>query len=100
MHNPVIEEIVKLSRELVEAQREFSTHQLAHTQILCVLLNVIDRDALLRLKKIVEAQSSSGELQGRAAEACRLAAEIVSLATESDTPPDPIRLFRLIQGGK
>lgn len=100
MQNEVNEEMFRLARELFETQKEFSIHQMAHTQILCALLNVIDRNALQRLKKIVEVQASSGELQGRAAEACRLASEIVSLATGGDATPDPRKIFQLIQGGK
>ncbi len=100
MQNEMNEEMVQLARELFETQKESSIHQLAHTQILCALLNVIDHNALQRLKKIIEIQASSGVLQGRAAEACRLAGEIFSLATEGDAPPDPRKIFRLIQGGK
>ncbi len=93
-------EVAQIARDLIETQKELAIHQLAHTQILCALLNVIDHNALQRLKKILEFQSSSGELQGRAAESCRLAVEIVSLATKEDWPPDLKTVLRLIQGGK
>jgi hypothetical protein len=100
MQNEIDKEMVLLARELVDTQKEFSIRQMAHAQILCALLNVIDHNSLQRLKKILEIQASSGEFQGLAAESCRLAVQIVSSATEDDVPPDPRKILRLIQGGK
>lgn len=100
MQNEINEEMFRLARELFETQKEFSIRQMAHTQILCALLNVIDHNSLQRLKQILDIQASSGEFQGLAAESCRLAVQIASLATEDDAPPDPRKILRLIQGGK
>ena len=100
MQEELNEEMVKLSREIFETQKEFSIRQMAHTQILSLLLNLIDDNALQRIKKTLEIQSSSGELQASTSEAYQVALQIVSLATEDDAPPDPIKTLRLIQGGK
>ena len=90
----------KLAREILELQRQLSIQSLAHTQILSALLNIIDPHDLQRLKKILEVQSSSGELQGLVKDSCRLAVQLVTSATDEGVASDPHKLLRLIHGGK
>lgn len=100
MQSEVNAEMLGLARDLSEAQKRISIHQMAHAHLLCLLLNVIDRSAQQKIKQILQAQVSSGELHGIAAESFQHALDLVSLVTDPAAPPDPKSLLRLIQGGK
>lgn len=90
----------ELGREIVELSKEIMVQQIAHTQIICSLLNVIDRKELHRIKMILVDQAASGELQGLAVEACNVALQLVSLIDDGDGPTDIRKLLQILPGGK
>ena len=100
MSQEVISEMLALNKELVATNKEFNVQICANTHILCAMLNVIPHKDLQFLKSILKAQSEGDELQGLAAESCRRAVELVSMATEEEGKIDPRKMLNLIPGGK
>jgi Mg/Co/Ni transporter MgtE len=98
LNNDVARELLEAQKEIVAAHRDLVVQLLAHTQVLSVLLNVIDESALSKAKKILEALPDTDELSGLRAEALELATDLVSLSTE----PEGVKkvALRVIPGGK
>ena len=98
MNNDVARELFETQKEIVAAHRYLVVQVMAHTQILSVLLNVIDDDALSKAKMILASLPDTDELSVLRAEALELATELVSLSTE----PEGVKKvsLRVIPGGK
>lgn len=98
MNNDVARELLETQKEIVAAHRDLIVQVMAHTQVLSVLLNVIDDSALSKAKKILAALHDTSELSRLRAEALELATELVSLSTE----PEGVKKvsLRVIKGGK
>ena len=91
----------ELGRELFEAHKDLAKKVMTHSFLLHAVLSVSDRDALNRVKDILEGLAATDEFRELAVASLHDALQIVSLFSGSDDHPvDPHKLFRLIPGGK
>ncbi len=100
MADKALELLLEAQKDIVALQRELSIRLSAHSQILFALLHIIDPSQLQQLKRIVAARAEGSEPQGHEGEACRLAANLVSLMNDGGGTADPRTMFQLIPGGK
>lgn len=98
MNNDLAMELLEAQKEMVAAHRDLVVQLMAHTQVLSVLLNVMDEIALSKAKRILAALPETDELSGLRAEALELAIELVSWSTD----PEGVKKasLRVIPGGR